>query len=381
MMCNAPTVAYRVPGINPATKSHSKPVKFFQNWKDLRLHRSSDAYRFAVIKSQYDSCPEGLEPVLLPCKHCLLCTRAYRRMWAYRLSAEARTCGESMYLTLTVDDEHMQHVFPDRKLVHRPFQLFLKRLRKKLSTGYSYEFVPPRTSVDLVGRLPRTMERRFYKRDRIKYYMCGEYGDLFGRPHYHACIFGARFPDAYFAKKVNGNAYYMSPTLSDLWPYGEMTFFSDVTPSSASYVAGYVDKKIDNQYWRVEHFLETGEWQVDEAPEYVRMSQGIGLDYFNRYNKSLYRLTADGDVFGEFFDVGGVPISAPVYFDEKLRLQSPEKYDKIVASRECRRLSRLAHMTVSDQLNESGRKNAVLLARRKVREVRELTGLPLCDKW
>lgn len=373
MKCNTPTVAYRVPGINPLTKAHYKPVKFFQNWKDLTLWRSSDRDRFAVIQAQYESCPENLEPVLLPCKHCLLCTRAYRRMWAFRLSSEARTCGESMYLTLTVDDRWLPVVFPDGKLQHRPFQLFLKRLRKKLSTGYSYQFVPPFTSSVLLGKLPRTLETRFYKRDKIKYYMCGEYGDLLGRPHYHACIFGARFPDAYFAKKVGSNAYYMSPTLRELWPYGEMSFFSDVTPASASYVAGYVDKKLDNHYWKVEHFLETGEWSVDDAPEYVRMSQGIGLDYFEKYKSSLYRFDSAGDVFGEFFDVGHVPISAPRYFDEKLRLRSPEKFDKIVASRECRRLSRISQMSVSEQLNESGRKHAVLLARQKVREIRELS--------
>ena len=373
MRCNAPTIAFRCKGINPLTGKHYPPFKFFQNWKDLTLFNMPDHERFKVIEEQYNSCPSSAEAVLLPCKHCLLCTRAYRRQWAFRLVSEARTCGESMYLTLTVDDSHMPEVFPDGKLSHRPFQLFMKRLRKKLAKGYYYQHVPPFTPYSLFGDIPRTVETRFYKRSSIKYYMCGEYGDLFGRPHYHACVFGARFPDAYFVKKVKGNAYYTSPVLRELWPYGEMTFFSDVTPASASYVAGYCDKKLDQHYWKMKHYLENPEEDIppDIAPEYVRMSQGIGLDYFTKFGGDLYRFDSQGEFFGEYFDVGRVPIQAPKYFDEKLLLQSSEKYDKVVAARERRRLARIVLMPVGATLNESGRKHAVLVARRQGREVRE----------
>lgn len=371
MLCNAPTVAYRKPGFNPVTGKHYKPHYFYQSYKDLNLWQLPDHLRFEAIAEKYRSCPPGDEAILLPCKHCLLCTRAYRRMWAFRLVSEAKVCGESMYLTLTVDDSHIDEVFPGGVLRHRPFQLFFKRLRKCLSSGYDYSFVPPMTPANLIGSLPRTMQTRHYQCKSVKYYMCGEYGDLFSRPHYHCCIFGARFPDAYLQKVIGRNAYYSSPTLSKLWPFG-FALFSDVTIQSASYVAGYVDKKLDNHYWRMKHFIEhpMDDITADSGSEYVRMSQGIGLSFLEKYGSRLYRFDSNGEVFGEFFSAGRVPIPAPKYFDEKLLLHDPIKYDKIVAARERRRLARIAQMDAMDILNESGRKHAVLAARRREREVR-----------
>ena len=37
--------------------------------------------------------------------------------------------------------------------------------------------------------------RKRFKGKRIRFYMCGEYGEQFDRPHFHACIFGVDFPD------------------------------------------------------------------------------------------------------------------------------------------------------------------------------------------
>lgn len=364
MKCNAPTVAYRLRGINPKTGNHYPPVSFRQFSKIFDGSEPLD-YRVKVISDYYHACPPQFEAVLLPCKKCLLCLKSYRRMWSFRIMAEASTCSESMFLTLTVDDEHLQQVFPNGSLRHKPFQDFFKRLRITFERGYDYAYVPPFTPVQSLVHLPRNLELRHYQRKAIKYYMCGEYGDLSMRPHYHVCVLGARFPDAYFAKKVNGEAYYMSPTLNKLWPFGKMSLFSDVTSRSAGYVAGYVDKKLLKS---ADDFRKLG-----LEPEYVRMSQGIGLDYFNRHKSDLYRFTSDGDYFGEFFEVGNVPISAPRYFDEKLRLRSPAEFDTIVAARECRRLARLAHMSVSEQINESGRKHLVAAERKRCRVSRDLS--------
>lgn len=360
MKCDTPTIAFRRPGINPDTGKHYSPVSFRQFWrifKDSRLPRHE---RERAMADYYRSCPSGLEPVFLPCKHCMLCMRSYRRNWSYRLMCEANTSSESMFLTLTVDDAWLQSVFPRGSLTHVPFQKFMKRFRVKLSRGYDYRYVPPFTVFS--SSLPRSLEVRHYKRDSVRFYMCGEYGDESMRPHYHACVFGARFPDAFFQKKVGSNVYYSSPTLSELWPFG-FAVFSDVTPSSAAYVAGYVDKKLVRS---VDDFKSLG-----LAPEYVRMSNGLGLDYFDAYADQLYRDSSHGVL--EFHRVGDVPVPAPKYFDDKLQLRDPAKFDRLLSSRECRRLARQRLVPVDEQLNESGRKNSVLLARQKKREIRELT--------
>ena len=173
MKCYAPTIAFRRPGINPLTGKHYPPVSFRQFSKilppDFPLHR-----RVQILTDYYNSCPDGLEPVLMPCKKCLLCASAYRRMWAYRLMCEAKTSDESMFVTLTVDDDSIDRVFPGGSLTHKPFQDFMKRLRMLLSRGYEYVYVPPFTPLGLFGKLPRLSEQRFYQRRSIKFYMCGE---------------------------------------------------------------------------------------------------------------------------------------------------------------------------------------------------------------
>ena len=54
----------------------------------------------------------------------------------------------------------------------------------------------------------------------IRFFHCGEYGDLNGRPHYHAALLNFDFPDKKLYYSNNGFNYYLSESLSDLWPYG-----------------------------------------------------------------------------------------------------------------------------------------------------------------
>jgi len=86
------------------------------------------------------------------------CNRA--REWAIRCMHEAKCYDENCFVTLTYDNDHLP---PDGSLNHKHFQDFMKRLRKHYS-----------------GRT-------------IRYYMCGEYGENMGRPHYHAVFFNLRF--------------------------------------------------------------------------------------------------------------------------------------------------------------------------------------------
>ena len=97
----------------------------------------------------------GDEWLDVPCGHCLACRIARTREWTVRLLHESEFWEDTIFVTLTYDDEHLPS---DRSLVPRDLTLFFKRLRK-----------------DLGDR-------------KIKYYACGEYGDTFGRPHYHAII-------------------------------------------------------------------------------------------------------------------------------------------------------------------------------------------------
>lgn len=184
----------------------------------------------------------------LPCGQCMACRLNHARMWSIRISHEASTHCHNVFLTLTYDDEHLP---ADRSVHKRDLQLFFKRLRKSLGT-------------------------------KIRYFACGEYGDKFNRPHYHAIVFGlspdcAVFKDKKYDKKTKG--YYC--TLS-CWDKG-FVHIGDVTVDSANYVAGYVTKKIKGKN-AAEYYASKG-----IEPEFVLMSRrpGIGSDFFMNTSDSL----------------------------------------------------------------------------------------------
>ncbi|WP_217268498.1 rolling circle replication-associated protein, partial [Lactobacillus helveticus] len=75
-----------------------------------------------------------------------------------------------------------------------------------------------------------------------RFYMAGEYGESFDRPHFHACLFGLDFSDKKFYKTTKtGSILYTSKILEELWPFGYSTV-GDVSFESAAYVARYIMK-------------------------------------------------------------------------------------------------------------------------------------------
>ena len=94
-------------------------------------------------------------PVTVPCGQCIGCRLERSRQWAVRCIHEASLHEDNCFITLTYDDAHLP---TDLSLNVSHFQKFMKRLRKRFGEG-------------------------------IRFFHCGEYGENFGRPHYHACLF------------------------------------------------------------------------------------------------------------------------------------------------------------------------------------------------
>ncbi|AXH73142.1 MAG: replication initiator protein [Microviridae sp.] len=173
------------------------------------------------------------------------------RQWAVRILHEAQLHDESCFVTLTYRDAPFS-------LEYRDFQLFLKRLRKEFS--------------------PRT----------IRFFMCGEYGGRFGRPHFHACLFGVSFRDRVFhSVSPSGERLYRSPILESLWTLG-FSSVGELTSRSAAYVARYCTKKVAGQASaRLRVDSSTGEIQV---PEFNRMSlrPGIADGWIRKFASDVY---------------------------------------------------------------------------------------------
>lgn len=248
--------------------------------------------------------------IKLPCGQCIGCRLEKSRQWAVRCVHESHMHSDSCFVTLTYDDVHLSR---DRSLNYRDFQLFMKRLRKHFLYSNKVSGSDSRTALSS-GRVPEKC---------IRFYMCGEYGEQFSRPHFHACLFGVFFPDrVVFKRLASGSVLYTSKLLESLWPYG-FSSIGDVTFESAAYVARYVLKKITGDA-ADEHYKsfdsETGEvfWRV---PEFTRMSlkPGIGATWFDKYKDEV--LCRDAVV------IRGKECRVPRYYDKLLESVTPEIVD------------------------------------------------------
>ncbi len=215
-----------------------------------------------------------LHSLQLRCGQCIGCRLERSRQWAVRCMHESQMYGWSSFITLTYDDEHL----PWRGHLNYPdFQKFNKRMRARMGP--------------------------------FSFFMCGEYGGTFGRPHYHSLVFGLFFADRkLFSERSDGVRLYTSETLSSLWPYGHASV-GDVTFKSAAYVSRYVCKKIDGDA-ALDHYLRCDEFgeAYHLTPEFGRMSlkPAIGKRWWEKYQKEVF---ARGDVI-----VDGMSQKPPTYY-------------------------------------------------------------------
>ena len=261
--------------------------------KLIRVIGSAEQNPELYVKAQNDE-----HSYIVPCGQCVGCRLERSRQWAIRISQEASLYDNNCFITLTYTDQYCP-----KSLDLRHFQLFMKRLRKKYGNG-------------------------------IRFFHCGEYGDLNGRPHYHAALLNFDFPDKKLYYSNNGFNYYLSESLSELWPYG-IHLISDLTYDSAGYIARYVLKKI------------TGDAAVDaykdKKPPYVTMSRrpGLGYPWIEKYLENVYNL--------DRIVVKGHESLPPRYYDEVLKANFPEWLDAIKEQR-CARFADDYNNTL-DRLN------------------------------
>lgn len=210
----------------------------------------------------------GTENLMIPCGTCLGCKSTHANAWAHRCEHEASMYTDNIFLTLTYDDDNL----PDGgHLCPRHLQLFIKRLRQT------------------AARAKPTIKHD--PTHPIRYFACGEYGDQFGRPHYHSIIFGLTFTDAYKVGARHGHILYASPTLSALWPHGDSKF-GTATTAAANYIAQYTLKKQRRRrydYENEEGYADiNGEWHPKPDP-FSRMSThpAIGTEWLKKFQTDL----------------------------------------------------------------------------------------------
>lgn len=222
--------------------------------------------------------------VTVPCGHCLGCRSDQARQWAVRLVHEGVTTHPAWFVTLTYSPEEMPHngsLFPGH------FTAFVKRMRRQ--------------------------------KERVAYYVAGEYGETTARPHYHAVLYGVPFLDRVICNYRNNAPVYRSGSLERYWPHG-ISEFTGLNYAAARYVASYVRKKVrqvDNPdaYVRVDPL--TGEL-VEIEREYGRMSRrpAIGLRWIERFWSDVYPR--------DFVVMDGHELKPPRFYDKWMDKHHPQ---------------------------------------------------------
>lgn len=242
--------------------------------------------------------------VLIPCGKCIGCRLDYARSWADRMILELDHTKKSVFVTLTYADEFLPKFTelndagaPAAPLVKSELSVFMKRLRENLARNY-----------DII----------------VRFYGCGEYGEVRGRPHMHIILFGLSLEDlAVFqdkplkAVKRNelGQLTYESEYLEKFWKYG----FANVSESNyftMGYVARYTIKKAQGSDY-------PGKYKLPK--EFVLMSRNPGI--------GAYFLEDHPDLIDEvsYWSVGGKNIYWPSYLVRKQHeIWSEEKQSYIL---------------------------------------------------
>ena len=100
--------------------------------------------------------PDEPQYVLVNCRKCLECRQSRAKEWALRCVMEAKQYDKNCFITLTYEKSPVW-------LNKRDWQLFMKKFRKAVYP------------------------------QKVKFFMCGEYGTKQYRPHYHAILSTTRW--------------------------------------------------------------------------------------------------------------------------------------------------------------------------------------------
>lgn len=219
-----------------------------------------------------------------PCGQCRGCLTNRKQLWTHRIILESHAHEQNAFITLTYNDENLPlNDEGTPTLKKRDLTLFIKRLRSKLP-------------------------------QKLRYYAVGEYGANGTRginPHFHVCLFGA---DERYTQEIHDS--WITETGSGTTEGQSLghTFTGSLTPQSAAYVAGYVQKKSKYNSDMYE--------ELNIVPEYATMSQGIGRDIIDGLAAILEKhpegLTPTGDV-PYSLKIGNRQLPLGRYLREKLR--------------------------------------------------------------
>lgn len=152
------------------------------------------------------------------CSQCTPCRIKRRREWHHRIMLEGALNRSNSFVTLTYDDKHIPK---GNTLYPKDLQDFMKRLRKRVSPL------------------------------KVRFYAVGEYGDTYGRPHYHIALFGYagcrnEVYESFKPRVCRDHKCKPCTLIRDTWGKG-FIYNTRLTPERCRYIARYVVKKMTSK--------------------------------------------------------------------------------------------------------------------------------------
>lgn len=322
-----------------------------KNWKFSK--DESKAYRF-LARSSRDIPLEDVDSYIsfedmeVPCGSCVQCRLDYAQDWAVRCSYEALLHKHNYFVTLTIDDDHLDYG-PEGNptLKASDMKQFIKSLRNKFR------------------RLGHT---------GVRYLLCGEYNSDGVRPlnpHYHMILFNCPIPDmtidfpgpepgqiVHNINKKTGLPYFWSKFIADLWPKGFITI-DDANFNTESYVSRYIMKKQKGQNASV--YNE----KLGVEPPFLRMSNKPGIG-FNMFIYKKQDLIKDPTIILPRPNNGPLVTGLPKFFKHKIFEDHPElrdQFERDAKDNAARMMSiRKANGTTINQQREHSEANSESIA-------------------
>lgn len=315
MSCTRPK--YAIQRLKDGKPQEGMAIPSFFNFRESLIitsqyHGNLDEYLLSHVPPSWvkDVDYRGL---YLPCGKCAACRLKYGKEWSHRGLMEAFCHEENCFLTLTLDDEHLNEHGDYVRVDY--LQKFFKRFRSMLYRKKKVEYIKTRKRLDFHYHFCKGD----VERPKIRYLACGEYGSINFRPHYHCIVFGYYPHDAEYEKtNALGDEIFISRELNSLWEFGHI-FIGDVSAESIAYVAGYVTKKQE----LIDSLPE--EFQHAHLP-FIVMSRkpGLGYDFFAKFTD---------DFIHDAVKINNKSIQVPRYFMKQFEKYRPDVADRLKLNR------------------------------------------------
>lgn len=191
---------------------------------------------------------------LVPCGKCIACLKSRQMSYSFRAEWEALDPSnvQVLFCTFTYAPEYLP---ADNELSKLEMQRFIRRLKKNC------------------------------KGVRVRYLICGEYGELYGRCHYHGILYFDKYID--FDKIVNA------------WPFG-IVDIAPFTPARGGYVAKYSVKQFGDES---EHIQEP----------FLMISNSLGKYFIDMHGEFCKK-----NLINCWYNLSGSAVVLPRLFIDKL---------------------------------------------------------------